>query len=213
MSSIRLVLISDTHGAHESLELPEGDVLIHAGDITKRGTLPEVREFDRYLGKLDFEHQIVIAGNHDFCFEQQPEEARRLLSNAIYLQDEEIVLEGIKLYGSPWQPWFFDWAFNLHRGVPIREKWRLIPKDTDVLVTHGPPLGFGDTTVRGDQVGCEELRAVLKHVRPRVHAFGHIHEGYGQWRENDTVYVNASICDFDYEPINPPFVFDYEIED
>lgn len=213
MGKVRLVIIADTHGLHDSLELPEGDVLIHAGDLTKRGAVPEVRAFDRYLGTLPFEHRIVIAGNHDFCFQQQPEEARRLLTNAVYLEDEAVVIRGIKFYGSPWQPWFFDWAFNLHRGAPIREKWQLIPRNTDVLITHGPPAGFGDRTVSGDKVGCEELSKVIEKVRPRVHAFGHIHEGYGQWSERGTTYVNASTCDFHYEPSNPPVVLDYDLGD
>lgn len=212
MRSVRLVLISDTHGMHEALDLPDGDVLIHAGDVTAHGTLREVREFDRYLGSLRFRHRIVIAGNHDFCFEQQPAEARQLVTNATYLEDNLLELEGVWFYGSPWQPWFFDWAFNLHRGAPIRARWNLIPAETVVLITHGPPLGFGDTTVRGDQVGCEELDLVVRRIRPRLHVFGHIHEGYGQWSRDGTTFINASTCDIGYQPSNPPVVFDLDLD-
>jgi Icc-related predicted phosphoesterase len=211
MRSVRLVLISDTHGRHEALSMPEGDVLIHAGDVSERGSLREVRAFDRFLGSLRFRHRIVIAGNHDFCFEQQPAVARQLVTNAIYLEDRSLELAGVRFYGSPWQPWFFDWAFNLHRGAPIRAKWDLIPEGTDVLITHGPPMGHGDTTVRGDRVGCEELAAAVARVRPRLHVFGHIHEGYGQWSRDGTTFVNASTCDEVYVPCNPPVVFDLEV--
>ena len=208
MDQLRLVVISDTHGLHERLSLPEGEVLIHGGDITRRGKLDEVRAFDRFLSQQNFRHRIVIAGNHDFCFEQQPQEARRLLTHATYLEDEAVEIEGVRFYGSPWQPWFYDWAFNLHRGAPLREKWDLIPPETDVLITHGPPLGLGDQTTRGEKVGCEELRRAVKRIRPQFHIFGHIHEGYGQWEEDGTTFVNASTCNFNYEPRNPPVVLD-----
>ena len=90
--------------------------------------------------------KIVIAGNHDFCFERDPRHCVRLLTNAVYLQDSAVVVRGLKFCGSPWQPWFCDWAFNLRRGQPLREKWDLIPSDTDVLITHGPPQGINDFT-------------------------------------------------------------------
>ncbi len=210
MGLLQLVVISDTHGMHNNLEIPEGDVLIHAGDITMRGKLDEARAFDRFLGGLPHRHKIVIAGNHDFCFEQQPEAARKVITQAIYLEDEAVEIEGVRFWGSPWQPWFFDWAFNLHRGVPIREKWDLIPGDTDVLITHGPPLGFGDVTARGEPVGCEELIKAVERVRPRLHLFGHIHEDYGTWESDGTTFVNASTCNYHYQPTNPPIVLDYD---
>lgn len=207
---LRIVAISDTHTRHDRVRVPDGDVLVHAGDFTSVGELGDVASFDRFLGTLPHRHKIVIAGNHDFCFERTPERARALLTSCIYLQDEAVTIEGVKFYGSPWQPWFFDWAFNLHRGAPIRKKWALIPAGTDVLVTHGPPRGHGDLTHDGEQAGCEDLLRRIQVLRPRVHIFGHIHEGAGVTRDEHTTYINASTCNLDYEPLNPPIVYDHE---
>ena len=132
------------------------------------------------------------------------------LSNATYLMDEAVTVEGIRFWGSPWQPWFFDWAFNLQRGAEIRAKWDLIPLQTDVLVTHGPPVGHGDLTSRGDAAGCEDLMEVVRHVRPRLHIFGHIHEGYGVTEEDGIAFFNASSCNLGDNPVNPPLVYHYE---
>ncbi len=207
--STRLVVISDTHGLHDQLEIPDGDVLIHAGDLTRRGDLHEVRAFDNFLAGLGHRHKLVIAGNHDFCFERQPAAARELLRHAVYLQDQAIEVCGIRFYGSPWQPWFYDWAFNLRRGAEISAKWQLIPDDTQVLITHGPPLGHGDVTVCGDAAGCADLLERIRQVKPRYHLFGHIHEAYGISEDAGTTFVNASTCDFRYRPIQPPVVLDF----
>ena len=150
----------------------------------------------------------MIAGNHDFGFEREAEAARSRITRAHYLQDELIEVAGIRIYGSPWQPWFMDWAFNLPRGGPLREKWSLIPDGVDILVTHGPPMGILDRTEMGEHVGCEELAvAVRDRIRPRYHIFGHIHEGAGRQHEGETVYVNASICDARYRPTGRPVCF------
>ncbi len=205
---LRIVAISDTHTLHDRVRVPEGDVLVHGGDLTSNGDLDDVSRFDEFLGRLPHRHKVVIAGNHDFCFEQRPEAARRRLTHCIYLQDEAVEIEGVKFWGSPWQPWFYDWAFNLKRGAALQEKWAMIPSDIDVLVTHGPPLGEGDQTFRGERVGCQDLREAVLRVRPKVHIFGHIHEGAGVTRGEHTVFANACTCDLDYEPKNPPIVLD-----
>ena len=209
MSKLKIVAISDTHNRHSQLEVPDGDILIHAGDITSKGDLRDVRRFNNFLGDLPHKHKIVIAGNHDFCFEREPQAAQKELTNCIYLQDSEVVIEGIKFYGSPWQPWFFDWAFNLQRGEEIRRKWELIPSDTDVLITHGPPLNHGDKVSSGSAVGCEDLLNKIMEVKPRYHIFGHIHEDYGISKNENTTFINASTCTLSYKPENPPIVFEY----
>ena len=123
------------------------------------------------------------------------------------------------VFGSPWQPEFCDWAFNLDRGPPCREKWALIPsaeidsgrRGVDVLLTHGPPLGRGDKCEpRGNRVGCVDLlRAVQRRVVPLLHLFGHIHEGAGEVSSDGaTVFGNASTCTFHYQSLNPALVFD-----
>jgi Icc-related predicted phosphoesterase len=187
-----LVLMSDTHGYHGSLDVPMGDILIHAGDLTQTGSLEELEEANAFLAGLPHRHKVVICGNHDFCFERDPVRARAALTAATYLQDSAVVVEGIKIWGSPWQPWFYDWAFNLKRGPAIAAKWALIPKDTDILVTHGPPYGIGDQTSHGERAGCEDLLARIEKVRPKLHVFGHIHEGAGIYRRPGTTFVNAA---------------------
>ena len=206
-----IVSISDTHGLHWGLDIPDGDVLIHAGDITLAGTIDQVKDFDRFLGSLPHSHKIVIAGNHDFCFERDREASSAQLTNCIYLQDEEVQVQGVRFYGSPWQPWFFDWAFNLKRGPEIREKWNLIPRGTDVLITHGPPFGHGDLTMRREAAGCKNLLEVVEGIKPQIHIFGHIHEGAGVTENGETVFINASTCDSEYRPVNRPIVYTYEV--
>ena len=203
---MRLVVISDTHFMHDRIAIPDADMLVHCGDSLGHGTLEELDELDRFLSTLPHEYKILVAGNHDWCFERDPEAARRLVRNAIYLEDAAVELGGTKFYGSPWQPWFLDWAFNLERGEPLREVWSKIPEDTEVLITHGPPYGVCDRTLRGELVGCEQLLERVQRVKPKLHLFGHIHEGYGTVQTDETLFVNASTCDVRYRPINQPIV-------
>lgn len=201
---MKIVCISDTHGRHDGIVLPEGDVLVHAGDSTKRGGVAEIDAFNAWLGGLPFERKVVIAGNHDFALERDPY-VRTHITNATYLEDEGCEIRGVRFWGSPWQPRFFDWAFNEDRGLLWR-KWALIPTGVDVLITHGPPAGMLDRTYSGEPVGCEELYEELERVRPRLHVFGHIHEAYGIMRRGETTYVNAAICDLQYRPVHAPIV-------
>jgi len=207
---MKLIAIADTHGFHRSLEIPEGDVLIHAGDLTRHGTLDDVKEFNDFLSTLPHPHKIVIAGNHDFCFEKDQKACEELLTNCIYLQDQDVIIDGVKFYGSPWQPWFYDWAFNLQRGPEIRAKWELIPEDTDVLITHGPPYGIGDLTFQKDHAGCEDLLEIVGRIKPKVHIFGHIHEGYGITTHEITTFINASSYNHNSQMINKPMVYELE---
>lgn len=205
-----LVLISDTHLAHErgDFDVPEGDILIHAGDATNRGTIEEVLRFRAWFEALPHRHKVFVAGNHDWFFQSRPEEARQALGRSIhYLCDSEITLEGVRIYGSPWQPEFCDWAFNLPRGEALQAKWRQIPAGVDLLVTHGPPRGIGDVIRGGESEGCDDLlEEVLGRVRPRVHLFGHIHEGYGVVEREGIQFVNAALVDERYRIANPGIV-------
>lgn len=206
---MRIVLLSDTHERHREIEVPDGDLLIHAGDFTNRGEFEAIEDFDAWLGELPHGKKLVIAGNHDITFETKPEEARRRITHATYLQDARVEIGGIKIWGSPWQPWFLDWAFNLRRGQALRAVWSRIPRDTDLLVTHGPPLGRLDRVPRGEDVGCEELAARLTELRVKMHVFGHIHEGYGVERAPGIMFVNASNCDAGYDATQAPIVVDW----
>lgn len=213
---VRVVILSDSHGLHRRVRVPPGDLLIHAGDFTSAGELHVVRDFNLWLGELPHTHKVVIAGNHEITFEDPDtrERAISLLTNARYLEDREVRVEGLRIWGSPWQPEFNDWAFNLKRGEPLRAKWSLIPRDgVDVLVTHGPPHGVLDLTrpfegEKSRNVGCEELLQAVREVKPRLHAFGHIHEAAGKTVIGSTTFVNASVCDFGYRPVNEAAVVD-----
>jgi len=205
---MRLVCVSDTHGLIPEHAVPEGDVLLHAGDLTTRGSLEEIERAHAWLASLPHAQKILIAGNHDWAFEREPAAARRLVRDVTYLQYAETVIEGVRFWGSPWQPWFCDWAFNLERGAEIGAKWSLIPAGIDVLITHGPPAGHGDRTFRGEAVGCEDLLQAVARVQPALHVFGHIHEGHGMTTNGTTTFLNASICDVRYRPVHPPLVFD-----
>jgi predicted phosphohydrolase len=207
--AMRIVCLSDTHGTHERLRVPGGDVLIHAGDFSMNGRPEEIERFDRWLARLPHAHKIVVAGNHDFLFEHEPEQAHALLGSALYLRDSLVEVAGLRIWGSPWQPWFHDWAFNLQRGPEIAAKWALIPAGIDVLVTHGPPEKILDRTIGREDVGCGDLLRELERVRPRLHVFGHIHEGYGRVERGGTIYVNASNCDVRYRPVQPPIVVEW----
>jgi len=242
-NKFRVVCISDTH--LRTPTLPPGDVLIHAGDSTTRGTFDELRRAAQWFHGQPHEIKIWIAGNHDRGLDiasyadgfranvgvmgavpgaviSDPalvRAAERIMSGAgrgaHYLRDTEVYVHTSRgggplyVYGSPWQPEFNDWAFNLPRkGRELAARWAAIPSGLDVLITHGPPFGILDRTSTGEHAGCELLRAAVERARPRLHVFGHVHEGYGVVERDGTIYVNASICDLSYRPVNAPVVVD-----
>ncbi len=196
---MRIVLISDTHNLHNTLSLPEGDLLIHAGDFSGQGLQREVMAFLDWFGRQPHPHKVLIAGNHDFLAEKNPELFESLIPEGVtYLNDSGTEIEGLKIWGSPVQPWFHDWAFNRQRGAEIAQHWELIPQDTDILITHGPPFGILDKVERGPNVGCEELIKKVESVQPMLHVFGHIHEQHGELQQGKTKFVNASVVNHRY---------------
>lgn len=215
-----LVLLSDTHNKQADIFIPEGDAIIHAGDATVHGGMLELTAFADWFASLPHKEKIFVAGNHDIMLEKDPQVGKKLLEDRgiHYLKDTGVFLtEGereLLVYGAPWQPEFGNWAFNLPRGEQLRKKWGLIPFETEVLITHGPPLGIMDKTfykgAGGESVGCEELLARVatlegqKIPKLKVHVFGHIHEGYGlEIDECGVIFVNASVCNEFYKPVNP----------
>jgi Icc-related predicted phosphoesterase len=206
---LRAVVISDTHLQH-SFRVPFGDLLLHCGDLTGRGTLTEINKAMEWLGDLPHTEKIFIAGNHDFLAERDPGLFKSLVpKNVTYLQDSGYEWNGLKFWGSPVTPRFFDWAFNVDRGPLIRRHWDMIPEDTDVLLTHGPPYGLLDKLPSGMKVGCRDLTARLEKLsKLKIHAFGHIHHSYGVLKNNETVFVNAATCNENYNPVNEPIVLD-----
>lgn len=229
---MRIVAISDTHHRYRAdneyykeLKIAEGDVLVHAGDATMQGSVKEITAFNDWLGRQSHKHKIVVPGNHDLMFESDPTFAVSLMTNAKVLMDAGVEVDGVKIWGSPWQPWFYDWAFNLPRGKKLAEKWALIPEGTDLLITHGPPMGFGDRVPprdwsvskdwdpnrdRSERVGCVDLADRIKAIKPKWHVFGHIHCDPGVFKDEHTSYINASTCDHTYVHANPAIVIDTE---
>jgi Icc-related predicted phosphoesterase len=223
---VRVVCISDTHCMHKEISLPHGDILVHTGDSTRGGSLEQLKDFLDWFSIQPFSYRIWIAGNHDLTLHSEFYEEhwkrfhrrgkediqaiRRLLKSypdVIYLEDDLIELEELRIYGSPWQPTFFHWAFNKDRGQEIALKWKEIPQRVDILLTHGPPLGYGDLCNSGARAGCADLlHHIMYRIQPRLHVFGHIHEGEGIFHNEKTQFVNASSCDQQYRYCIPPKV-------
>lgn len=207
---MKLVIIGCTHGLHDMLKLPDGDVLIHTGDVSNYSTKSDVLRFGKWFGHQKHEHKICIAGNHDKFMSSQ-----FLPDNVTYLQDSAVTINGLKFYGSPWTPMFFDWHWMKERGEEIAERWRLIPDDTNVLITHGPAQGILDKTEEGVHAGCEELSKTVERVCPQIHCFSHIHEGAGIIdspsmgdSKKAVTSINASIVTRKMQPTNAPVVID-----
>ena len=221
---MKITFISDTHTKHREIEqdLPGGDLIIHAGDFMNSGYVAsDVAEFVNWYSSLltmDYKHRVFIAGNHDRLFEDNPKLAKELVDaysgGLIYLQDQTHVIDGVKIYGSPWQPEFYDWAFNLPRhGWELELKWKDIPNNTDILVTHGPPWGHCDVTPYGNlNVGCELLRVRVDELKPKIHVFGHVHSGYGYKFHEGTHFFNAAVLNERYKYENKPMTIDWDPE-
>ena len=204
---MKIGCISDTHGLHRSVTVPDCDLLIHAGDFMASGkNFTEIVDFNNWLNHQPIENIVCIAGNHDRSFEAAPGLAHGMLNTPVYLENSGVIIGGLKFWGSPVTPEFCNWAFNVERGEAIRRYWDLIPDDLDVLITHGPPYGVLDQLYgKGEHLGCEELLKAVEAKRPRLHVFGHIHSGHGVAHNEHTRFVNASLLDerynVRYEPI------------
>ena len=207
---MKIVAISDTHGLHARLKLPEGDLLIHAGDISNRGERTEVINFLHWFARQNHQYKIFIAGNHDFFFEREPdEEIEKIIPpGIIYLKDSGTAINGLNIWGSPVTPWFLNWAFNRYPGDDINRHWDQIPADTDILITHGPVFRTLDENAEGQNIGCKDLLVKVQAIRPGVHVFGHIHESYGTIDKQKTKFINASVLNEKYKLVNEPIVFD-----
>lgn len=205
---MKLVIISDTHC--QQFPIPPGDVLIHCGDHTYKGTYKETLPALQWLAEQPHKHKLFIAGNHEIGWEDQPrhmyplDRALEHLYGLTYLRDSGVEIEGIKFWGSPVQPQFFNWAFQKERGEELARHWQQVPDDTNVLITHGPPYGFGDTNKRDERFGDEDLLRRVREVRPVIHCFGHAHDGYGEWLSEGTLFINAAILNENYKLANKP---------
>ena len=223
---MRITLVSDTHNRHKHVhnkglgDLPGGDLIIHAGDISSMGHRHEIVEFSKWYNQLEYDHRIFIAGNHDWGFQNNVEDITESISmyeGINYIQDETKTINhnnnDINIYGIPWQPEFCNWAFNLPRnGDELKSKIDSIPENTDILISHGPSFGILDTVEgrRSDHLGCELLRERIAVVKPKIHVCGHIHTGYGYYFNGETHFFNAAVLNEQYVYSQKPFTFDWD---
>jgi len=220
---MKITFISDSHNKHKQIteDLPGGDLLIHAGDISSMGYKHEIQQFCKWFDSLtNYSAVVFIAGNHDFGFEKRPEETMEIVNSyewITYLQDSILHfasenIEIANIYGSPWQPEFHNWAFNLPKnGLELEQKWNDIPEDTDILITHGPAFGILDTIMgQHDNLGCELLTKRIKTIKPKIHVCGHIHSGYGYVFDGDTHFINASVLDERYQYTQKPLTVEWD---
>jgi Icc-related predicted phosphoesterase len=213
---LKIVIISDVHCKFNKLKIPECDILISCGDYSFLGQPHEVKNFHKWFSKQNAKHKISVQGNHEkgvesaFSFSKQI--AEEYCPDIIFIDEGLVEIEGLKIWCSAITPFFFNWAWNRYRGEEIKKHWDRIPIDTDILVTHGPPYGILDTVKTHDPImnlGCEELTNKIKELEQlKIHCFGHIHDGYGVFDNGTVKFVNASICNEQYKPVNLPIVID-----
>lgn len=213
---MKIVCISDLHEQWENVKIPECDILINAGDMTYQGNINKLKEFNEWMGKQPAKYKISIAGNHDETLDTTSkyqthgelqiaiaEEVKKLFTNFIYLEDQLIEIEGLKIYGSPWSNRFFDWGFNAEE-FELEEIYSKIPQ-CDILISHGPPFGIGDLNPNYQHCGSQALLNKISNIKPKLVVCGHIHYSYGVYRTIPSLtVVNASICTEQYKPINTP---------
>ena len=191
---MKIALVSDTHNMMDKV-LPfvgEVDMFIHAGDFTNLGSREEVIKFSTQLRRVQAKYKIVIAGNHELILDGGMKAHLLLPKKTIYLENSGAIIEGLKIWGSPMTPRFFDWAFLRDRGKDIKRYWDIIPDDLDFLITHGPPHGVLDEPEPGLHVGCEELKKRVKKAMPKFHVFGHVHPSRGTVLYRSVMYMNVA---------------------
>jgi Icc-related predicted phosphoesterase len=197
---MKLVCISDTHGCHNYLEVPKGDVLIHCGDAELDG-YSRYNSFMNWMHDQPHKHKLFIPGNHDFYMQQHTFNCVLEFEGLGIrtLIDKAIGIDGIKFYGAPWSPTFMNWAF-MKDDQDLTPHWDAIPEDTDVLITHGPAFGIGDA-VNGTKkpLGSRSLAIrILELKQLRMHLYGHIHTG----TPDVGIAHNCSVLDEDYKLVH-----------
>jgi Icc-related predicted phosphoesterase len=218
---MRIVTIADTHGSLP--DIPPCDLLIHAGDIcpaTDHSQFAQMQflsvPFANWLSRVPAQSIIVVPGNHDYIFQKYSHLVPTNLRCKI-LNDSVFELDHLVIFGSPWTPYFFDWAFNgpydpMEADAFFERKWSFIPEKTQIVITHGPPSGIRDLTYRINNAGEYNLKQRILTIKPLLHVFGHIHYSYGVERvehEGSIItFVNASYLGEDYKTPNKILQFD-----
>jgi len=180
---VTILHISDTHNLHDQIEkkfpFPKADLLLHTGDLTNNGTLPELRKANDWFGKVKhrFKRILIIGGNHDM---RGHVDLKEVFTNATYLHHETVNILGLKIYGSPW----IRATRGSDSGGP-KNRFHQIPYGIDVLMTHGPPRNIFDVCNKGGgqwgSSGDYSLNKAIERAKPRAHLFGHLHEQRGFW--------------------------------
>lgn len=184
--------------------MPDGDILIHAGDFTMFSkSMNAIVDFNQWLGELPHRFKVFVPGNHEFFLEADPSR-RSLLDNATALINEGIEIQGLRIWGSPVTP-LYGGAFGLSSAEDRRRLYAQIPENTDVLISHGPPYGVLDSEVNsGLHSGCRELFDAVMRVRPKLHVFGHVHSAHGIFQTDQTTFINAALLGVDGDLENSP---------
>jgi Icc-related predicted phosphoesterase len=213
---MKMTIISDTHCKHKQItnQLSGGDIIIHSGDISSVGYKHEIVDFCKWFDNLDYDFKIFIAGNHELTFQDNPDMVSEIINsykNISYLEDDFLTIDDIKIWGSPWTPVFYNWAFN-GTADELEQKWETIPNDVNIVITHGPVFGHLDKILgeSGNNLGCYSLAQKLSKIKPKMHICGHIHSGYGYKYYNGTHFFNGSVLDERHIYAQPPFNFDWD---
>lgn len=219
---MRVAATADLHGI-ELPEIEECDLLLIAGDVApdppdlfdsvqksthvQRKWLRE--DFAEWLDEVPAEEKVWIAGNHDYVCEEGGFRRTAEQLPAHYLQDTSIELFGYKIHGTPWVPNLPGWAFYADDAF-LAAATRIIPEDADIVISHGPPNGYGDQVLRGSHVGNPTLTSWISKNQPELVVCGHIHEDHGRWEMGDTTLINASYVDVRYQPTGKVEYFELE---
>jgi len=208
---MRIVVISDTHKQEPYLTLPEGDILIHCGDMGCNYPL-DVQIMNDWFGEQDFRYKLCVAGNHDTELQRIGKSmCKELLTHVRYLENEEIEIEGLKFWGSPHTPEFNSWAYMYpRRSLDAKQIWEKIPYGLDFLITHGPAYQMLDySKFENKAVGCEVLQREIFKKQPKRHIFGHIHEQGSQYLEKDGInFFNCSVLNGEYKLSYKPTIIE-----
>ena len=217
------ICVSDFHG-NLNVNIPEGDILLIAGDICpayhdistsiliqqkwlEQIFLPWIKSVKE---KSNIKDVVLVAGNHDWIFSRRHlrDICPELNEEIIYLQDSSIDINGLKIYGSPWQLPFCDWAFNKPEDK-LEVIWENFSENADILLLHSPPYGILDlTTLDNCNIGSRSLLKKIKEVKPKLAVFGHNHSGHGIHKENDITFINATLLNEQYEMVNKPIIIE-----
>ena len=184
---LRFVCMSDTHNKIQRLKIPDGDVFVHCGDAVNHLTSArDLLVFNQFVGTLPHRFKLFISGNHCISLDpNRPDLSQNLLNNMMYIQDQLVDIEGVKVYGTPWRPkrgcFYRSEAFGYDVHHIREDKWSFIPESIDLLLSHCPPYSIRDYSIRhGDRVGCSALLdEIVTRVKPRIHLFGHVHDCHG----------------------------------